>query len=152
MYKTGKDYYLMNKDGVLFKKLGEEDDVDLPVITGYAGDDKTNAAMLKKTAELLKQLTMSKNFPTISNVAEIGMSEGVGLSLVTDNGYCLKLGFDNYGNKLQRLLPVITALNKKNIKQEYYNIDLRQMDKIYVERRDVQQPVERVIAKKGFST
>jgi cell division protein FtsQ len=152
MCSMGKDFYLMNKDGAFFKKLDADDDVDIPVLTGYSREDKMNAELLKKTVSLLNHLTLSKSFPTINNVSEINLSEANGLSLITDNGFCLKLGFDNYENKLQRLLPVVTALNKKNIKQEFFNIDLRETSKVYVERRDVHEPAERSEIKKGFRT
>ena len=152
MCKMGKDFYLLDKNGAFFKKLDANDDVDLPVLTGYSREGKMNAELLQKTVGLLKHLTLSKSFPTINNVSEINLSEVTGLSLITDNGFCLKLGFDNYENKLHRLLPVVTALNKKNIKQEFFNIDLREVNNIYVERRGVHEPAERAGIKKGFRT
>lgn len=150
--KMDKDFYLLDKDGAFFKKLDADDDVDLPVLTGYSREGRMNAELLQKTVGLLKHLTLSKSFPTINSVSEINLSEVAGLSLITDNGFCLKLGFDNYENKLQRLLPVVTALNKKNIKQELFNVDLRDVSKIYVERRGVHEPAERAGTKKGFHT
>jgi len=152
MCKMGKDFYLLDKNGAFFKKLDANDDVDLPVLTGYSREGRMNAELLQKTVGLLKRLTLSKSFPTINNVSEINLSEVTGLSLITDNGFCLKLGFDNYENKLHRLLPVVTALNKKNIKQEFFNIDLREVNNIYVERRGVHEPAERAGIKKGFRT
>jgi len=150
--KMDKDFYLLDTDGAFFKKLDANDDVDLPVLTGYSREGRMNAELLQKTVGLLKRLTLSKSFPTINNVSEINLSEVTGLSLITDNGFCLKLGFDNYENKLHRLLPVVTALNKKNIKQEFFNIDLREVNNIYVERRGVHEPAERAGIKKGFRT
>ena len=152
MCKMGKDFYLLDKNGAFFKKLDANDDVDLPVLTGYSREGRMNAELLQKTVGLLKRLTLSKSFPTINNVSEINLSEVTGLSLITDNGFCLKLGFDNYENKLHRLLPVVTALNKKNIKQEFFNIDLREVSNIYVERRGVHEPAERTGTKRGFRT
>src|SRR3989304_2897593 len=111
-----------------------------------------NSDLLKKTIGLLKHLTVSKSFPAINVVSEINASEVSGLSLFTDNGFCLKLGFDNYEGKLKRLLPVVTALNKKNIEQQFLNIDLRDTDKIHVERRSILKPAERKGTKKGFLT
>ena len=150
--KMDKDFYLLDTDGAFFKKLDAGDDVDIPVLTGYSREGKMNAELLQKTVGLLKHLTLSKSFPTINSVSEINLSEVTGLSLITDNGFCLKLGFDNYENKLHRLLPVVTALNKKNIKQEFFNIDLREVSNIYVERRGVHEPAERTGTKRGFRT
>ena len=150
--RVDDDYYLLDKDGVLFKKLTVEDDVDIPVLTGYCRDGRMNSELFNKTIVLLKHLTTSKSFPAINVVSEINASEVSGLSLFTDNGFCLKLGFDNYEGKLKRLLPVVTALNKKNIEQQFLNIDLRDRDKIHVERRSLLKPVERKGTKKGFRT
>ena len=150
--RIDEDYYLLDKDGVLFKKLTVEDDVDIPVLTGYYRDGRMNSDLFNKTIGLLKHLTVSKSFPAINVVSEINASEVSGLSLFTDNGFCLKLGFDNYEGKLKRLLPVVTALNKKNIEQQFLNIDLRDMTKIHVEMRDPLKPTERKGTKKGFRT
>ena len=150
--RIDEDYYLLDKDGVLFKKLTLDDDVDIPVLTGYCRDGRMNTELFNKTIVLLKHLKASKSFPAINVVSEINASEVSGLSLFTDNGFCLKLGFDNYEGKLKRLLPVITALNKKNIEQQFLNIDLRDMTKIHVEMRDPLKPTERKGTKKGFRT
>ena len=150
--RIDEDYYLLDKDGVLFKKLTLDDDVDIPVLTGYCRDGRMNTELFNKTIVLLKHLKTSRSFPAINAVSEINASEVSGLSLFTDNGFCLKLGFDNYEGKLKRLLPVITALNKKNIEQQFLNIDLRDMTKIHVERRGGLKPAERKGTKKGFRT
>jgi hypothetical protein len=47
---------------------------------------------------------------------------------------------------------VITALDKKDMKQGLLNIDLRDTSKIYVEKRDIGEPKEQRNRKKGFST
>jgi cell division protein FtsQ len=150
--KMDKDFYLLDIDGAFFKKLDANDDVDLPVLTGYSREGRMSAELLHKTIGFIKYLTLSKSFPNINRVSEINLSEVGGLSLITDNGFCLKLGFDNYENKLQRLLPVVTALNKKNIKREFFNVDLRDVSKIYVERRGVHEPAERTVAERGLRT
>ncbi len=150
--KMDKDFYLLDKTGALFKKLDANDDVDLPVLTGNFPEGRMNAELLKITLGLLKLLSSSKSFPTINAVSEINLNEVKGLSLITDNGFCLKLGFDDYENKFKRLLPVITALNKKDGKHELINIDLRDAGKIYVEQKEIHEPAERVETKKEIRT
>lgn len=152
MCRIGDDFHLMDEQGNFFKIVNNEDDVDVPVLTGYYREGKLNRELLDRTIGLLKQLALSKNFPTINMVSEISGSDVSGLSLFTDNGYCLALGFDNYDSKLQRLLPVLTALGKKNIKGEFLSIDLRNTSKIYVEKRPILEPVERRGTKKGLRT
>ena len=91
-------------------------------------------------------------FGTQGAVAEINGNEVSGLSLYMENGFCLQLGFDNYQNKLRRLLPVITALNKKDLNRGLLNIDLRDIDKVYVERRGDVDPLDKLESRKGLST
>jgi len=150
--KVEEDLYILDKEGVVFKKLDYGDDVDVPVLTGYYREGKVDKPLLDKTLDLLKKLASSKSFPTINMVSEINGSDVGGLSLFTDNGFCLKLGFDNYEGKLQRLLPVLTALNKKGIKKESLSIDLRNVSKIYVERKSMAEPNRLRRKKKEFST
>lgn len=152
MCRVVEDFYLLDGAGTFFKKLESGDDVDVPILTGYYKDGKLNGNLLLTTISLLKQLAQSKNFPTIHAVSEIHGSDVEGLSLYTDNGFCLELGFDNYDGKLKRLIPVLTALNKKSMNGGFLSIDLRNTSKIYVERRSVLGPVEPVRQKAGFST
>jgi cell division protein FtsQ len=152
MCKRGDDFYLLDTEGVPFKKLDNGDEVDVPVLTGYYREDGLNKDLLNKTICLLKKLALSKSFPTVNMVSEINGSTVSGLSLYTDNGFCLKLGFDNYDSKLQRLLAVLAALDKRNIKNGFLNIDLRDVSKIYVERRPILEPAEHKVMKKRLST
>jgi cell division protein FtsQ len=152
MCRKSEDFYLFDADGVFFKQLETGDEVDVPVLTGYYQKEQLNKELFDMTMQLMKALAVSKTFPALNAVSEINASEVSGLSLYTENGFCLKLGFGNYENKLQRLLPVITALNKKDMKQGLLNIDLRDTSKTYVERRGVVEPVEHRKTKKGFST
>ena len=150
--RKGDDFYLFDKDGVFFKKLEAGDEVDVPILTGYYQGEVLNKELFDKTIVLMKELAVSKSFPTLNAISEINASNVSGLALYTENGFCLKLGFDNYENKLKRLLPVITALNKKDVKQGLLNIDLRDTSKIYVERRDSLERRAQRLPRKGFST
>lgn len=152
LLKISEDFFLLDKDGRFFKKLTADDDVDVPVLTGYCREGRVNMELLNKTLVLLKYLAASQIFPKISMVSEVSGSEEAGISLFTDNGLCLKLGFDNYEAKLQRLVPVVTALNRNNVQQPFLNIDLRNISKIYVEPRGNQEPVARKVKKEGLRT
>jgi cell division protein FtsQ len=152
LLKVSEDYFLLDKDGMFFKKLTADDDVDVPVLTGYCREGRVNVELLNKTLVLLKYLAASQIFPKISMVSEVNGSEVAGISLFTDNGLCLKLGFDNYEAKLKRLVPVVTALNRNNVQQPFLNIDLRNISKIYVEPRGNQEPVSRKVIKEGLRT
>ncbi len=150
--KQENDFYILDRDGALFKKLEKSDDVDVPVLTGYFREGRLDRRLFDKTLLLMKVLADAKSFPTLSAVAEINGNEVSGLSLYTENGFCLQLGFDNYENKLRRLLPVITALNKKDLNRGLLNIDLRDMGKVYVERRGELEPLSKLGSRKGLRT
>ena len=150
--RRGDEFYLFDKDGVFFKKLEAGDEVDVPVLTGYYQNEQLNKELFDITMVLMKTLAVSKSFPNLHAISEINGSDVSGLSLYTENGFCLKLGFGNYENKLKRLLPVITALNKKDMNQGLLNIDLRDTSKIYVERRGSVAPREQKKTKKQLST
>jgi cell division protein FtsQ len=75
-----------------------------------------------------------------------------GLSLFTDSGLCLQLGFDNYDNKLKRLAPVMADLDRRNLKPGYLLIDLSDLTKITVQRRNVLGPAAPPGSKKELRT
>jgi len=152
MCKKAGELYLVDKEGIFFKKMAAGDDVDAPVLTGYFREGHLDKKLFETTLLLMKTLAAANSFPSLNAVAEINASSVSGLSLYTENGFCLQLGFDNYQAKLKRLLPVITALNKKNMNSGLLNIDLRDTGKVYVERRGVVEPLDKLDAKKGLST
>ena len=132
--------FLVDGEGTPFKKLETGEESDLPVLTGYARGVILDEALVKKSIALLNDLSRIKDGPEIGNVSEIHGNETFGLSLFTDAGLCLQLGFDGYGNKLKRLTPVMADLDRKNLKTGFLLIDLSNPDKINVQRRNVLEP------------
>jgi len=132
--------YLIDEEGVIFKKLGKNDEVDLPVLTGLYNQGKLNESLLKSAKGLLSELSKSKSFPTLDNVSEIQGNEVSGLSVFTDNGMLLVLGFDRYGAKLHRLPPILEDLERRQLKGGVLHIDLRNPLKVTVSGRNVPAP------------
>ena len=89
--------------------------------------------------------------PNIKN-AEINGNERYGISVFTNTGLCLFLGFDNYENKFKRLSPVLADLERRNIKTGHLYIDLSDPVKITVQQRGVLPPATAANTKKGFKT
>ncbi len=145
-------FHMLDPDGISFKKLQNGDETDLPVLTGYYTEAKTDTQLLIKSLELLKYLSTLKDFPAINRVSEIHSHEVFGLSLYTDDGLCLQLGFDNYENKLKRLAPVMEDLNRRNLKPGFLLIDLSDPTKITVQRKNVLGPAAPAGSKKEFRT
>ena len=152
LVKRDSGFYLLDPEGIPFKRLQNGDETDLPVLSGCYAEDKTNAHLLTKSLELLSFLSNLKDFPAINRVSEIHGHEVFGLSLFTDSGLCLQLGFDNYDNKLKRLAPVMADLDRRNLKPGYLLIDLSDLTKITVQRRNVLGPAAAPGSKKELRT
>jgi cell division protein FtsQ len=151
LVKHDNGFSLLDLDGVTFKKLEKNDEVDIPVLNGcYSGDN--DSLMFTKSLELLRLLSASKEFPTIRNIAEIHGHEVFGLSLFTDSGLCIRLGLDSYENKLKRLNTVMADLERRNMKLGFLLIDLNDPAKIAVQQRNVLSPAIPIRSKKGLRT
>ncbi|OPY87851.1 MAG: cell division protein FtsQ [Syntrophus sp. PtaU1.Bin208] len=132
--------YLMDQEGVIFKKLGKNDAVDLPVLTGLYVQGKLNESLLKSARNLLHDLAASKSYPTLDRISEIQGNEILGLSVFTDNGFCIVLGFDGYSAKLQRLSLILEDMERRPLEGEFFRIDLRTPLKVTVSRRNIPAP------------
>jgi cell division protein FtsQ len=151
LVKRENGFNLLDLDGVAFKKLEKNDEVDIPVLNGCYSDDN-DSALFTKSLELLRYLSASKEFPTIRNIAEIHGHEVFGLSLFTDSGLCIRLGFDSYENKLKRLNTVMADLERRNMKLGFLVIDLNDPAKIAVQKKNVLSPAIPIGSKKGLRT
>jgi cell division protein FtsQ len=151
LVKRDNGFNLLDLDGVAFKKLEKNDEVDIPVLNGCYSDD-SDSVIFTKSLELLRYLSASKEFPTIRNIAEIHGNEVFGLSLFTDSGLCIRLGFDSYENKLKRLNTVMADLERRNMKLGFLLIDLNDPAKISVQKKNVLSPVIPIVPKKGLRT
>ncbi|MDA8124546.1 MAG: FtsQ-type POTRA domain-containing protein [Deltaproteobacteria bacterium] len=134
------ELHLLDGDGSLFKKLEPGDETNLPVLTGCLREGKADEALIKKSLVLLGTLAGAKDVPAIGSVSEVHGNETFGLSVFTDTGLCLQLGFDGYEGKLQRLAPVMADLDRKNLKTGFLLIDLSDPAKINVQQRSVLTP------------
>lgn len=153
MVKRERAFFLVDKDGVTFKKVEAGDNTDLPILTTcgrHQGD--MEGWVVERALALLRHLSISGAYPHIKNVAEVNFNERTGLSVFTDNGFCLQLGFDNYDNKLKRLPTVLADLERRNIKAAFLHIDLSDPAMITVQRRNITAPTEAEGAKAQFKT
>jgi len=150
LLQTDQGLYLLDGKGSPFKKMDPEDELNLPILTGCIKGGKTNETLIKQSLALLGYLAGAPNIPAIGGVAEIHGSETFGLSLFTDVGLCLKLGFDGYENKLKRLTSVMADLDRKNLKAGYMLIDLSDPAKINVQQRNILGSEGPASTKKGY--
>lgn len=147
--KQREEMFLLDGEGVAFKRRDHVDDADMPVLTGFYKDGALDRVLLGKSLALLKQLEKWPNFPTINMVSEIHGDEVRGFSVYTDTGICLQMGFDSFENKLKRLAPVLADLEMKNLKSSYLDIDLSDPAKIVVKRSNIMGPQETIEQEKN---
>jgi cell division protein FtsQ len=136
--------YLIDSNGVPFKKLESGDEPNLPVLTGCVREGRTDESLVMKSVALLIYVAGAKDIPVIGAVSEVHGNETFGLSLFTDTGLCLQLGFDGYEIKLKRLVPVMADLDRKNLKAGFLLIDLSDPTKIDVQQRNILEPARPV--------
>lgn len=150
LLKKNQEFHLLDGDGFPFKKLEAGEDSDLPILTGYLQNGRIDESLVKKAVALLQDLAQIKDIPNIGAPSEVHADETFGLSLFTDTGLCLKLGFDGYPLKLQRLAPVIEDLDRKNLKTGFLLIDLSDPTKVNVQQRNILNPSGPVGSGKGY--
>lgn len=152
LIKQTNALYLMDTDGHVFKKLEKSDEVDLPVLTGFQGGDSDKLKLLVETFDLFKRLVALGQHNYLGTVAEVHLDEVFGLSLLTDKGLYLKMGKDDYENKLKQLSIVMEDMEKRGLASGYICIDLCDITKITVSRRNGVGKTETVKKSRHFST
>jgi cell division protein FtsQ len=136
LLKKADNFYLVDTEGTVFKKLSRNDEVDLPVLTGFDQNSKTKFKQFSSALILLKTISGSRQYSYLGSISEISIDEIYGLSVITDKGLFLKLGLEGFENKLKNLKIVMLDLEKKGMKKNYLCIDLCDESKITVQRKN----------------
>ena len=116
--------------------MGKGDEVDLPILTGINSAEKENPKLLLSTLNLLKTISTSGRYNYLGMISEVNVDDVFGLSLLTDAGLYLKLGMDDYENKLKQLNVVLADLEKRGLKKGYLCADLCDITKITISRKN----------------
>jgi cell division protein FtsQ len=152
LVKQEEDFYLIDIEGNIFKKLAVTDEVDLPVLTSSEGEDVTKARLLLSSLNLLKSIAASKQYAYLGSISEVNVDDLFGMSMLTDSGMHLKLGMDGFENKLKQLKVVMTDLEKRGLKNGFFSIDLCDANKITVARKDALGKTEMLKKGKKYRT
>jgi cell division protein FtsQ len=142
LVKQGSDFYLMDGEGYVFKKLGKSDEVDLPILTGFSVQDKTKSALFLSTLNLLKTISGSSRYACLGTISEIHIDDIFGLSLISGTGLYLKLGTGGFESKLKKLTLVLADLEQRGMKNGYLCIDLSDESKVTVQRKNASGRIE----------
>jgi cell division protein FtsQ len=136
LIKQASNFYLMDSEGIIFKKMGKGDEVDLPILTGFRGEEKEKAGLLPGIFDLLKKISASGRYGYLGSISEVHVNEVFGVALLTDTGIYLKLGRDDYENKLKQLNVVMADLEKRGLGKGYLCVDLCDIKKITIQRKN----------------
>ena len=136
LVKEAGDFYLMDSDGHVFKKLSRNDDVDLAILSGVDIQAKTQPPMVTDALRLLSTLSGTGKHETLGTISEVHISDVFGISLLTDTGLHLKLGRDHFESKLRQLDVVLADLEKRGMKDGHLLVDLADISKVTVQRKD----------------
>ena len=142
LVKMSGEFYLMDVKGFIFKRLGKNDEVDFPVITGISGKNHIQTPLLLNTLNLLKVLSESSEYPYLGMISEMNVDDLFGLSVISDNGLYLKLGSEGFEEKLKKLKPVLDDLENRGLKTGYLCVDLSDNSKATVKRKNVPEKTE----------
>ena len=136
LLKQAGNFYLMDREGVVFKKLSKGDDVDLAIVTGVNVEAKVQSALMTEALRLLETLSTSDRHALLGTVSEMHVDELFGLSVLTDKGLHLKLGRENFTGKLHQLQIVLSDLEMRGMKNGHLFVDLVDVSKVTVQRKD----------------
>ncbi|MEN6375025.1 MAG: FtsQ-type POTRA domain-containing protein [Smithella sp.] len=147
MVKQSNELYLMDNEGFIFKKLGKNDEVDLPILTGLDGKEQDKSKLLLSTLNLLKNMSASNRYNYLGAISEVNVDDIFGISLLTDNGLYLKLGKDNYEKKLNQLSTVMADMEKRGLRKGCIFVDICDITKITIQYKNISERPEQ--GKKG---
>ncbi len=134
--------YLVAEDGTVFKRVGEGDPVDLPVVTGvdrgrFIRDRAFRTSVLLEVVALLHDYRGAGLWRR-EPIGEIHVESNDGLSLyVGDDALHVRLGRGPYRQKLRRLRRVLDRLGEQESRAAYVYLDnVRRPDRVTVRLRD----------------
>ena len=136
LVKEAGALYLMDVDGFVFKKLSRADEVDLAILSGVDVRAKSASVLVGEALKLLERLSAEDQHTFLGEVSEIHVDEVFGLSILTDKGLHLKLGRENFAGKLNQLQVVLADLEKRGLKNGHLFVDLADISKVTVQRKD----------------
>lgn len=126
------DYYLMDKNGTIFKKASKKE-MCLPKITGLTKKDivensKTAQMIIDSTLDFIKTM---KDKNILRNDHTIMMDKTFGITLLNYKGIIkTNLGFANFSDKLLLLQKINTDLARKGLSAK--RISIKSIEKAYI--------------------
>ena len=130
--------FLINVNGEVFKEWTQSDPDVLPVISGLQFSDLNVSGELRSTSfkAVMEVLRLGREPDSIlpnTRIRKIRVNGQMGLTLYAfDQERVIKLGYNDYTNKYERLENVLFYLKKKKCFPDFNSIDLNHPDRIVV--------------------
>jgi cell division protein FtsQ len=130
--------FLLNERGEIFKEWQETDPAELPLIRGLAFSDLSavNRPRSATFAAVMQLLELGRDPQAVipnQELASILVDHEMGLTLTTQGGSrTIKLGYDEYPAKLQKLKAVIAFLESRADLAGTQRIDLVNLNRVVV--------------------
>jgi cell division protein FtsQ len=131
--------YYLDVQGEVFKVLDASDKLDYPMITGFdyeraKGHDEVYVEKFKQIVGLLKNLKKRNQF-NLKQVSEIHHDSDGGMVLFTMKGSVeIKLGRDDFIQKIDRLERIYTQLQPKLKILDYIDLNVKEKVIVRIER------------------
>ncbi|CAN2043382.1 cell division protein FtsQ [Candidatus Magnetomoraceae bacterium gMMP-13] len=133
-----KQYFIIDENGKIFKKLEASDPGNLVIIKGLEFYDisEQNYAGSLAFQSVIKVLTLSLQKDSILPyrvIKKICLDNETGITIIAfKSNMAIELGYDKYNDKYQRLHELLNYILKQKSIANFQFIDMKNMDRIVV--------------------
>jgi cell division protein FtsQ len=123
----------MNREGIIFKDVEDNDCIDFPVVTGLSQGNEKDGASLKRVASFLNTIHSYDNDLLVRDLSEIHIEEDGTFVLYFNNlPFKVFFGRDDFKRKIDALREIISHLKSTDRLDQVRSIDLDYKDRVVV--------------------
>jgi cell division septal protein FtsQ len=132
------EFFVMDRDGLLFAPTAVDAHPMLPLVTGFAGSglklgDRLPAEALDSFRRLMAALAGSQSWFALNQISECRWHNEEGFILYTTvKAIPIELGWDDYERKLGHLRQVLAHLSQRQLLETVKRIDLDYPNRAFV--------------------
>jgi cell division protein FtsQ len=132
-----EELYYIDIRGEIFSPVRNRDEYNYPYLTGVTrqgleNDPEEAKCLIMKALELLRMIDQEK-VPPLEEISEIHMEKTSGIQCFTKaEGVEVKMGWENFGEKLRRLFLIWSDLRKRGFSA--VSIDCSDLKRIVVQK------------------
>ena len=132
-----EELYYIDTKGEIFSPVGDRDEYNYPYLTGLTRrilekDPVEAKRLITKALEILR-IAGQEKLPPLEEISEIHMEKVYGIDCITKaEGVEVKMGWEDFGEKLQRLSLIWADLRKRGFSAA--SIDCSDLERMLVKR------------------